>query len=121
MGALFSIPQLTEEEKKRMEENIAWSKAHPEIPRVPPEADESAPWYASFLDQVRVVPHKDGTCLVAYAGQEVRCVGWWEPNPFDLRGVEVHEYILKAVGVENPEEVGGEAHPRIVKLVSCLD
>ncbi|KAL3444546.1 hypothetical protein BJX65DRAFT_310736 [Aspergillus insuetus] len=120
MGALFSIPQPTEEEKKRMEEIIARSKAHPALPRVPPEADESGPEYASFLEQVRVVPHKDGTCLVAYAGKEVRCVGWWEPNPFDLRGVEVHEYILKAVGVENPMETGGQVHPRIVKYLGQL-
>jgi hypothetical protein len=119
MGTLFSIPQLTEEEqKKRLEEDNAWSKAHLELPRVPPEADESAPCYASFLDQVRVVPHKDGSCLVAYAGKEVRCVGWWEPNPFDLRGVEVHEYILRAVGVKNPAELGVQVHPRIVKWVS---
>jgi hypothetical protein len=118
MGALFSTPQLTEEDQKRIEEDLAWRKAHPELPCVPPEADESAPCYAGFLDQVRVVPHKDGTCLVAYAGQQVRCLGWWEPNPFDLRGVEVNEYILRAVGIENPAKAGGQAHPRIVKWVS---
>jgi hypothetical protein len=27
----------------------------------------------------------------------------------------VNEYLLHAVGVEDPEENGGQAHPRIVK------
>ncbi|KAL3493902.1 hypothetical protein BJX62DRAFT_234758 [Aspergillus germanicus] len=83
MGALFSIPQLTEEEKNQRKKSSRGAKLIPNSSASLPKQTKVPLW------------------------QEVRCVGWWEPNPFDLRGVEVHEYILKAVGVQNPAEVGG--------------
>ncbi|KAL2861840.1 hypothetical protein BJX68DRAFT_260644 [Aspergillus pseudodeflectus] len=68
---------------------------------------------------MKVVPHKDGTCLVAYARHEDHdYLG--EPNLYKVNARDVHEFLLWAVGVENPEEEGGEVYPQIVKYLGRL-
>ncbi|CEL08600.1 hypothetical protein ASPCAL11748 [Aspergillus calidoustus] len=89
-------------------------EAHPPLPLVLLEADEGAGVYAWLIEPMKVVPHKDGTCLVAYARHEDHdYLG--EPNLYNVNARDVHEFLLWAVGVENPEEEGGEVYPQIVK------
>jgi hypothetical protein len=114
MGGLFSTNRATEAD---WEQQRAWqAQATPEPPLVPPEVDENAGIYAFFLDPVKVVPHRDGTCLVAYAGKYDRDYPD-EPNPWEVKARDAHEFLLRAVGAEDPEKDGGDVHPRIVKLV----
>ncbi|KAL2831354.1 hypothetical protein BJY01DRAFT_226648 [Aspergillus pseudoustus] len=98
MGAFLSTNWAVEADYEAVEKQLAWRREHPPLSQIPLEADESAPLYTDFINQVRVMPHKDGSCLVPFAGMEIRGTSDWEPNLFEARAAQANEYLLEAVG-----------------------
>ncbi|KAL3440460.1 hypothetical protein BJX65DRAFT_290401 [Aspergillus insuetus] len=120
LSRLLGLPQITDADRAEWERQRQWEESHPAPPLVPPEADEGAAGiYAWFADHVKVVLHKDRSCLVAYAGEEHRDLPG-EPNPYEVNARDVNEFLLRAVGVQDPAENGGLVHPWIVKYLGRL-
>jgi hypothetical protein len=114
LSRLLGLPQITDADRAEWERQRQWEEAHPPPPLVPPEADEGAAGICAwFADLVKVILHKDRSCLVTYAGEEHRDLPG-EPNPYEVNARDVNEFLLRAVGVQDPEENGGLAHPWIV-------
>ncbi|CEN59986.1 hypothetical protein ASPCAL02427 [Aspergillus calidoustus] len=112
MGGLFSGMQAIEDARELRRKWQAQAAARGSTPPlVPPEADQGAGIHALFMEPVQVVPHRDGTCLVAYAGKH-HCDFPDEPNPYEVRARDAHEFLLEAAG--------GAQHPRIVKYLGPL-
>ncbi|KAL4974459.1 hypothetical protein BDW66DRAFT_139869 [Aspergillus desertorum] len=85
---------------------------------VPDEANESAPVYVDFKEQIRAVPHKVVPAWSPTRGGRSDALRRGRRMRLEVRSCEVNGDILKAIGIENPAECGGLAHPRIVKLAT---
>jgi hypothetical protein len=106
MGGLFSNMQPTKADRELERKWKAQAATRgPTPPLVPLEADQGAGIYAMFMEPVQVVPHRDGTCLVAYGGKDERNFPD-EPSPYEVRARDAHEFLVAA---------GGKMHPQIVK------